>query len=77
VKIPNTKVTSKGIRTNRGGQRAWRAAEIIRKVAFLTLSAFADTAAMLGMDELEFLLKNADQTDRADVLQERARECGD
>ena len=40
TEIPNTRVTSKGIRTNRGGQRAWRAPSH-PQACFLTMSAFA------------------------------------
>src|SRR5438034_6025623 len=57
TEIPNTRVTSKGIRTNRGGQRAWRAPSH-PQACFLTMSAFADAAAALKMDELEFFMKN-------------------
>ena len=35
------------------------------------MSAFADLAAELKMDELDFFLKNADQTDRAAVYKEQ------
>jgi xanthine dehydrogenase YagR molybdenum-binding subunit len=76
TKIPNTRITGKGIRTNRGGQRAWRAPNHPQG-CFLTMSAFADTAAVLGMDELEFFLKNADQTDRADVYKEELKIAAD
>src|SRR5439155_4569431 len=57
TEIPNTRVTSKGIRTNRGGQRVWRAPSH-PQACFLTMSAFADAAAALKMDELEFFMKN-------------------
>src|SRR5205814_6006226 len=57
TKVPHTRLTGKGIRTNRGGQRAWRAPNH-PQLCFLTMSALADTAAALKMDELEFFLKN-------------------
>src|SRR5205823_12180345 len=57
TKVPNTRLTGKGIRTNRGGQRAWRAPNHPQG-CFLTMSALADTAAALNIDELEFFLKN-------------------
>jgi xanthine dehydrogenase YagR molybdenum-binding subunit len=76
TKVPNTRVTGKGIRTNRGGQRAWRAPNHPQG-CFLTMSAFADTAAALRMDELEFFIKNADQTDRPDVYKEELRIAAD
>jgi xanthine dehydrogenase YagR molybdenum-binding subunit len=72
TKIPNTRLVGKGIRTNRGGQRAWRAPNHPQG-CFLTMSAFADTAAALNLDELEFFLKNAAQTDRAEVYTEELK----
>lgn len=63
TKIPNTRITGKGIRTNRGGQRAWRAPNHPQG-CFITMSAFADLAAELKMDEMEFLLKNLQFTER-------------
>jgi len=72
TKIPNTRLTGKGIRTNRGGQRAWRAPNHPQG-CFLTMSAFADLAAALGIDELDFLLKNVAQTDRPEVYTEELK----
>jgi len=66
TKIPNTRVVGKGIRTNRGGQRAWRAPNHPQG-CLLTMSALADCAAALKMDELDFFLKNAVLTDRPEV----------
>jgi len=69
TKIPNIKLVGKGIRTNRGGQRAWRAPNHPQG-CFLTMSALEDTAAALKMDALEFFLKNVQFTDRPDVYTE-------
>jgi xanthine dehydrogenase YagR molybdenum-binding subunit len=69
TKIPNTRITGRGIRTNRGGQRAWRAPNHPQG-CFITMSAFADAAAALMIDELEFFVKNADFTDRPAVYKE-------
>jgi xanthine dehydrogenase YagR molybdenum-binding subunit len=66
TEIPNIKMVGKGIRTNRGGQRAWRAPNHPQG-CFLTMSALADTAAALKMDELEFFLKNLPLADRKDL----------
>ena len=41
------------------------------------MSAFADLAAALKMDELEFFLKNAEQTDRPAVYQEELKIAAD
>src|SRR5262245_58226622 len=65
-----------GIRTNRGGQRAWRAPNHPQG-CYITMSAFADLAAELKMDELDFFLKNADQTDRANVYKEELKIAAD
>jgi xanthine dehydrogenase YagR molybdenum-binding subunit len=69
TKIPNTRVVGKGIRTHRGGQRAWRAPNHPQG-CYLTMSAFADLAAALKMDEMEFFLRNLDQTDRPEVYRQ-------
>ena len=72
TKVPNTRLTGKGIRTNRGGQRAWRAPNHPQG-CFLTMSALADTAAALNIDELEFFLKNVSLTDRPNVYAEELK----
>jgi len=69
TKIPNQRLVGKGIRTNRGGQRAWRAPNH-PQACFLTMSAMADTAAALKIDELEFFLRNLKSTDRPEVYQQ-------
>lgn len=69
TKIPNTKLVGKGIRTNRGGQRAWRAPNHPQG-CFLTMAALEDTAAALKIDALDFFLKNVQFTDRPDVYTE-------
>ncbi|MBI2926322.1 MAG: xanthine dehydrogenase family protein molybdopterin-binding subunit [Verrucomicrobia bacterium] len=76
TKIPNTRRTSRGIRTNRGGQRAWRAPNHPQG-CYLTMSALADTAAALKMDELEFFLKNVQQTDRPQVYADELRKAAE
>ena len=68
-KIPNTRNTVKRIPTNRGSAAAWRAPRHPQN-CFLTMSALADTAAALKMDELEFFTKNLDLTQRPDVYRE-------
>lgn len=76
TKIPNTKLIGKGIRTNRGGQRAWRAPNHPQG-CYLTMSALADTAAALKMDELDFFLKNIALTDRPQVYSEELKIAAD
>lgn len=69
TKVPNTRLVGKGIRTNRGGVRAWRAPNHPQG-CLLTMSAVDDAAAALGMDALEFFMHNAAQTDRPEVYRE-------
>jgi xanthine dehydrogenase YagR molybdenum-binding subunit len=76
TKVANTRTTGKGIRTHRGGQRAWRAPNH-PQTCFLTMSALADTAATLKMDELEFFLKNTQFTDRKKVYDEELQIAAD
>jgi xanthine dehydrogenase YagR molybdenum-binding subunit len=76
TKIPNQRLVGKGIRTHRGGQRAWRAPNHPQG-CFLTMSAFEDTAAKLGMDALDFFLLNVQQTDRPDVYREELNLAAD
>jgi xanthine dehydrogenase YagR molybdenum-binding subunit len=76
TKIPNSSVTGKGIRTHRGSQRAWRAPNH-PQACFLTMSAFADVAAALKMDELDFFMHNAEFTDRPDVYREELKIAAD
>lgn len=72
TKIPNVSTVGKGIRTNRGGQRAWRAPNHPQG-CYLTMSAFDDAAAALKMDALEFFLKNAQLTERPQVYEEELK----
>ncbi len=75
-KFPNLKLSAKGIRTNRGGQRAWRAPNH-PQTCLLTMSAVADCAAALKMDELDFFLKNVALTDRPKVYAEELKIAAD
>lgn len=76
TKIPNTRVIGKGIRTNRGGQRAWRAPNHPQG-CFLTMSALEDAAAALNMDALDFFLRNVQFTDRPEVYAEELQIAAD
>src|SRR6266550_4689336 len=76
TKVPNTRVIGKRILTNRGSQRAWRAPNHPQQ-CFLTMSAFADMAAALGMDELDFFLKNLQFTDRSKVYEDELKIAAD
>jgi len=76
TKIPNTKLVGKGVRTNRGGQQAWRAPNH-PQACLVTMAAVDDTAAALKMDSLEFFLKNAALTDRAKIYTEELKIAAD
>jgi xanthine dehydrogenase YagR molybdenum-binding subunit len=75
-KIPNHRRTVKRIPTNRGPRQAWRAPSHPQN-CYLTMSALADTAAALKMDEMEFFLKNLDLTARPDVYKEELQIAAD
>jgi len=68
--IPNTRRRGLGIRTNRGSQRAWRAPGHPQG-CLMTMAAFEDAAAALGMDALEFYKKNLQFTDRPELYAEQ------
>ena len=72
TKVPNYSVTGKRILTNRGGARAWRAPNH-PQACLITMSAVADTAAKLKMDELDFFLHNTALTDRPEVYIEELK----
>ena len=72
TKVENTKLLTKGIRTHTGSARAWRA-PAHPQGCLITMSAVADAAAQLGMDELDFFLANAELTDRPEVYREELR----
>lgn len=75
-KVPNTRIVGKGIRTNRGGQRAWRAPNHPQG-CFLTMSALEDAAAALKMDALQFFQQNLKWTGRPDVYAEELKIAAD
>jgi xanthine dehydrogenase YagR molybdenum-binding subunit len=55
--IPNRNTSSQGVRTNRGPSQAWRAPGH-PQACLITMSAMEDCAAKMGMDALEFFMKN-------------------
>jgi xanthine dehydrogenase YagR molybdenum-binding subunit len=57
--LPNYKRSHTAIKTNIGSQRAWRAPNH-PQACLMSMAAFDDLAAKLGMDPIEFLTKNAD-----------------
>ena len=69
--FPNRSTSSQGIRTNRGPAQAWRAPGHPQG-CLITMAAMEDVAAKLGMDALEFFLKNLEFA--AEALREVYRE---
>ncbi|MHC4401831.1 MAG: xanthine dehydrogenase family protein molybdopterin-binding subunit, partial [Planctomycetota bacterium] len=60
--IPNRRTASQGISINRGSARAWRAPRHPQS-CLITMAAMEDLAAAMGIDPLEFFLKNLRYTD--------------
>jgi xanthine dehydrogenase YagR molybdenum-binding subunit len=61
TRIPNTRIKHQTVATNVGPQRAWRAPNH-PQLALVTMGALEDLAAKLGMDPLDFFLKNIELT---------------
>lgn len=69
-KFENQRQQHVSVPTNVGPSRAWRAPNH-PQACLITMSALEDTAAELGMDPLDFFLKNIDKTgDRAQTYRE-------
>jgi xanthine dehydrogenase YagR molybdenum-binding subunit len=70
VEIPNRRTHHTTIFTNIGPARAWRAPNH-PQMCFLTMPALDDLAAKIGMDPLDFFIKNIALTgERADLYKE-------
>ena len=65
-KVENRRINHTGVSLNAGTARAWRAPNH-PQVSLVTCSALDDLAAKLGMDSLQFFLKNANLTNKPDV----------
>jgi xanthine dehydrogenase YagR molybdenum-binding subunit len=76
TRIPNNRRIGRGIRTNRGTQRAWRAPGHPQG-CLITMAALDDAAAALGMDALEFFLHNVQFTDRPQVYADELKIAAD
>jgi len=75
-KVENTKTWMNGIKTNTGGQRAWRAPGH-PQACLITMAAVDDAAAAHGMDALEFFNLNAELTGRPEVYREQLKIAAD
>lgn len=76
TKVANQRSRGRGIRTNRGGQRAWRAPSHPQG-CYLTMSALEDAAAALNIDALDFFLHNLELTDRPEVYRDQLNIAAD
>lgn len=75
--IPNQKKQNITISNNIGPARAWRAPNH-PQACLITMSALEDTAAALGMDPLDFFLKNIALTgQRSEVYSEELKTAAD
>jgi xanthine dehydrogenase YagR molybdenum-binding subunit len=68
TEIPNRRLRHVAVMTNTGPARAWRAPNH-PQASVLTCGALTDAAAKIGMDPLEFFMKNLNLTQRGDVYQ--------
>ncbi len=67
--IPNTRTSVVGVRANTGPARAWRAPNH-PQAALLTMSAVEDLASEMGVDPLDFFMRNLHLTPLEDVYRE-------
>ncbi len=75
--IPNRGSRYTAVRTNTGPARAWRAPNH-PQACFLTMAALDDMAAKLGMDPLDFFLKNLSLAgERAALYQEELQKAAE
>jgi len=71
--VPNQQKVHTAVACNIGSARAWRAPNH-PQAALLTMSALDDAAAKMGMDPIEFFIKNIDMTGpRAKLYEEELR----
>lgn len=64
--VANRKINHTSVSLNTGGARAWRAPNN-PQLSYITCSGLDDLAAKLGMDALDFYLKNVSLTARPDT----------
>ena len=64
--VPNRKINHSTVSLNTGPARAWRAPNN-PQLSFITCCALDDLAAKIGMDALDFYLKNVNLTARPEV----------
>jgi len=74
--VPNRRINHTTVATNCGGSRAWRAPNH-PQVSYITCAALDDLAHKLGMDSLDFFLKNVQFTARPEVYRSQLQQCAD
>jgi len=74
--VPNRRINHTAVSINAGGSRAWRAPNH-PQVSYITCSALDDLAHKLGMDPLDFFIKNAQFTLRPDVYKSQLAKAAD
>jgi xanthine dehydrogenase YagR molybdenum-binding subunit len=74
--VPNRKINHSSVSINLGPSRAWRAPNN-PQLSFITCSAIEDLAAKLGMDALDFYLKNVSLTARPDVYKHQLEKAAE
>jgi xanthine dehydrogenase YagR molybdenum-binding subunit len=75
--IPNKATRHTSVTTNIGPERAWRAPNH-PQAALLTMGALDDLAAKLGMNSLDFFMKNADLAgERGKIYQEEMQKAAE
>jgi xanthine dehydrogenase YagR molybdenum-binding subunit len=74
--VPNRRINHTAVAINAGGSRAWRAPNH-PQVAYLTCAAMDDLAHKMGMDPMEFFLKNLNLTARPAVYESQIKQAAD
>lgn len=77
--VPNRRINHTAVSINAGSARAWRAPNN-QQLSYITCSALDDMAAKLGMDALDFFVKNTNLSPRGETYKwqlEKAAEMSD
>jgi xanthine dehydrogenase YagR molybdenum-binding subunit len=75
-KVPNRRINHTGVSINAGTARAWRAPNH-PQISLVSCSALDDLAAKLGMDPLQFFLKNVNLTNKPEVYKSQLEKAAE
>jgi xanthine dehydrogenase YagR molybdenum-binding subunit len=75
-KVENRRINHIGVSLNAGTARAWRAPNH-PQISLISCSALDDLAAKLGMDPLQFFLKNVNLTNKPDVYKSQLQKAAE